>query len=86
VDRRPEPGSVWSRLRPAEQESILTEALRQPDLSTRELAFYISDHVGFAVSESTVYRILKRHGLHKERTSNAVRTRFENCLQVSSRR
>jgi putative transposase len=66
VDRRPEPGSVWNRLRPVEQESILVEALRQPDLSPRELAFYISDHVGFAVSESTVYRILKRHGLVRE--------------------
>jgi len=66
VDRRPEPGAVWNRLRPAEQESILTEALRQPDLSPRELAFYVSDHGGFAVSESTVYRILKRHGLVRE--------------------
>ena len=66
VDRHPEPGSVWNRLRPAEQESILVEALRQPDLSPRELAFYIQDHVGFAVSESTVYRILKRHGLVRE--------------------
>jgi ankyrin repeat protein len=27
VDRRPEPGSVWNRLRPAEQEMILAEAL-----------------------------------------------------------
>src|ERR1019366_9740023 len=66
VDRRPEPGAVWNRLRPAEQETILAEALRQPDLSPRELAFYVSDHAGFAVSESTVYRILKRHGLVRE--------------------
>jgi putative transposase len=66
VDRRPEPGSVWNRLRPAEQEAILVEALRQPDLSPRELACHISDHHGFAVSESTVYRILKRHGLVRE--------------------
>jgi len=66
VDRRPEPGSVWNRLRPSEQESILTEALRQPELSPRELAFHVSDHAGFAVSESTVYRILKRHGLIRE--------------------
>jgi putative transposase len=66
VDRHPKPGSVWNRLRPAEQESILMEALRHPDLSPRELAFYISDHVGFTVSESTVYRILKRHGLVRE--------------------
>jgi putative transposase len=66
VDRHPEPGSVWNRLRPAEQESIVAEALRQPDLSPRELACHISDHHGFAVSESTVYRILKRHGLVRE--------------------
>lgn len=66
VDRRPEPGPVWNRLRPSEQESILAEALRQPELSPRELAFYLSDHAGFAVSESTVYRILKRHGLIRE--------------------
>jgi len=66
VDRRPEPGSVWNRLRPSEQESILTEALRQPEWSPRELAFHVSDHAGFAVSESTVYRILKRHGLIRE--------------------
>lgn len=66
VDRRPDPGSVWNRLRPAEQETILAEALRQPDLSPRELAFYVSDHRGFVVSESTVYRILKRHGLVRE--------------------
>ena len=66
VDRRPEPGSVWNLLRPSEQESILTEALRQPEWSPRELAFHVSDHAGFAVSESTVYRILKRHGLIRE--------------------
>ena len=66
VDRRPEPGAVWNRLCPAEQEAILAEALRQPDLSSRELACHLSDHAGFALSESTVYRILKRHGLVRE--------------------
>ena len=66
LDRRPEPSSVWNRLRPAEQEAILAETLRQPDLSSRELAFHLSDHAGFAISESTVYRILKRHGLVRE--------------------
>jgi hypothetical protein len=44
VDRHPQPGAGWNRLRPAEQESILAEALRQPELSPRELAFYVSDH------------------------------------------
>jgi len=38
VDRKPEPGAVWNRLRPAEQTAVLDTALQQPDLSPRELA------------------------------------------------
>ncbi len=63
VDRRPQPGTVWNRLTPQEEERILAEALRQPDRSARELAYWLTDHAGFSVSESTVYRVLKRHGL-----------------------
>jgi len=63
VDRKPEPGTVWNRLRPAEKTTILETALQQPDLSPRELACYVTDHAGFTVSEATVYRVLKRYGL-----------------------
>ncbi len=66
VDRRPQPGTVWNRLTPQEEETILREALRQPELSCRELACWVTDHAGFSVSESTVYRLLKRHGLIHE--------------------
>ena len=62
-DQRPRPGTVWNRLRPAEEARIRAEALRQPDRSPRELACWLIDHAGVAVSESTVYRVLKRHGL-----------------------
>lgn len=65
VDRKPEPGAVWNRLRPEEQERIVQEALRQPELSPRELALYLSDHAGFSVSEASVYRVLRRHGLNR---------------------
>jgi putative transposase len=68
VDRKPEPGAVWNRLRPAEQTAILETALQQPDLSPRELAFQVTDHAGFTVSEATVYRVLKRHGLNRSIT------------------
>lgn len=63
VDRKPEPGAVWNRLRPEEKTAILQTALQQPDLSSRELACYVTDHAGFTVSEATVYRVLKRYGL-----------------------
>jgi len=65
VDRKPEPGAVWNRLRPEEQTVILETALQQPDLSPRELACHVTDHSGYTVSEATVYRVLKRHGLNR---------------------
>jgi len=46
----------------------LESALQQPDLSPRELAFHVTDHAAFAVSEATVYRVLKRHGLNRRIT------------------
>jgi len=66
IDRRPQPGTVWNRLTPQEEETILREALRQPELSSRELACWVTDHGGFSVSESSVYRLLKRQGLIHE--------------------
>ena len=57
VDRKPEPGAVWNRLRPEEQTVILETALQQPDLSPRELACHVTDHSGYTVSEATVYRV-----------------------------
>jgi transposase InsO family protein len=66
VDRRPQPGTVWNRLTPPEEETILREALRQPELSSRQLACWMTDPGGFSVSESSVYWLLKRHGLIRE--------------------
>ena len=66
VDRRPQPATIWNRLRPEEERIILQAALREPDHSPREIACWISDNGGFAISESSVYRVLKRHGLVRE--------------------
>lgn len=66
IDRRPQPGTIWNRLRPEETEGILVAARAEPDKSPREIACWLSDNAGFAVSESSVYRVLKRHGLVRE--------------------
>ena len=50
----------WNRLRPQEERSILEAARKMPELSSRQLAAWSTDNLGFAVSESTVYRILCR--------------------------
>jgi len=55
----------WNRLSPEEEDAILARARALPELSPREVALHIVDSEGFYVSESTVYRILKREGLIK---------------------
>ena len=59
-DRRP-----WNRLTLEEDGKMLVAAWEAPELSTQQLAAWITDHAGFAASESTVYRIFKREGLIK---------------------
>jgi transposase InsO family protein len=55
----------WNRIRPEEEDKILAEARDSPDLSCRQLACRLTDSASIYVSESTVYRLLKREGLIK---------------------
>jgi transposase InsO family protein len=55
----------WNRITPEEDGKILAVARESPELSSRQLSAWITDNAGFAVSESTVYRILRREGLVK---------------------
>lgn len=62
-DRQPRARHVWNRLLKREVRTVLRYAHRFPEASSRELACQITDDEKFSVSESTVYRILKRHDL-----------------------
>jgi putative transposase len=55
----------WNRVTPNEECRILAVAREFPELSSRQISAWITDNEGFAVSESTVYRILRREGLVK---------------------
>jgi len=62
----PKPRSrPWNRVTPNEELRILAVAREFPELSSRQISVWITDNEGFAVSESTVYRILRREGLVK---------------------
>lgn len=64
-DRPSGPRVPWNRIRPEEEEAILALARASPELSPRELALKLTDTQAFSVSESTVYRLLRRKGLVK---------------------
>ncbi len=55
----------WNQVTPNEERRIRAVAREFPELSSRQLSAWITDNEGFAVSESTVYRTLRREGLVK---------------------
>jgi len=62
-DRKGGSKRPWNHLTAEEEAVILAEAGEHPGLSPRQLAFHITDRQAFFVSESSVYRLLKREGL-----------------------
>ena len=55
----------WNRLSLQEESAVLAAARESPEWSCRQLATWITDHLGLSVGESTVYRLLKKEGLIK---------------------
>ncbi len=62
----------WNRITPEEEDKVLAVAREFPDLSSRQLSAWIIDNKGFAISESTVYRILRREGLVKRQETQLM--------------
>lgn len=63
VDRRPTMRQYWNRIPDVIRAQVVDIALEHPELSPRELACYIVDTQDYFISESSVYRILKRFDL-----------------------
>ncbi|WP_152460659.1 MULTISPECIES: IS3 family transposase [unclassified Ruegeria] len=62
-DRSPKPSRVWNRIPQPMREKIKDLALKESDLSPRELAVQFTDTEKYFVSEASVYRILKSYDL-----------------------
>ena len=62
-DHRAGPRRVWNRIPEAVRGEVLELALDRPELSPRELAVAFTDERALFISEASVYRLLKAHGL-----------------------
>ena len=62
-DRSPKPSRVWNRIPEDIRERVKDLALRESELSPRELAVQFTDTEKYFVSEASVYRILKSYDL-----------------------
>jgi putative transposase len=62
-DRTPAPRRVWNKIPAAVTQAVLELALKEPELSPRELAVSLVDQQRYFVSEASVYRLLKAHDL-----------------------
>ena len=63
ADHRSRPDRVWNRIPETIRAEIVELALRETELSPRELAVRFTDEKSYFVSEASVYRLLKAHDL-----------------------
>jgi len=61
--KKPDRKFFWNQIPVAERQQVVETALEKPEMSSRELACFITDNKGWFISESSVYRILKKQGL-----------------------
>jgi transposase-like protein len=57
------PHQFWNRIPETVQAQIIQLALANPEKSARQLAWQFTDQEGYFVSESSVFRLLKRFDL-----------------------
>ena len=62
-DQSPRPKHVWNRIPDNVRRKVVKLALKQTELSPRELAVTFTDTESYFISEASVYRLLKAHDL-----------------------
>lgn len=78
--KKPQQKQFWNRIPDAVNEQIVELALEHPEESPRQLAFRFIAEKGYYVSESSVYRLLKRYDLIQSPAFEVVtaKDKFEN--------
>lgn len=79
-DKKPRPWRVWNKIPQAQCRKFLDLALKEPELSPRELSVIFTENRGYFLSESSAYRLLKEHDLLPTPTWMLIKARdkFEN--------
>jgi len=62
-DQSPKPKHVWNRIPDEIRRKVVKLALKETELSPRELAVTFTDNKKYFISEASVYRVLKAHDL-----------------------
>lgn len=83
ADHKPNPRQFWNRIPDEVRDHVVQVALAHPDKSPRQLAWFITDTEEAFISESSVYRILKRFDLVTSPVFRVVSAsdRFKNPTQ-----
>ena len=63
ANKPPSVRRFWNKIPEEEKQGVVETALEHPEMSPRELAWYIIDTNGTFISESSVYRVLKSYDL-----------------------
>ena len=78
--KKPRQKQFWNRIPDTVNDQIVELALAYPEESPRQLAFRFIDEKGYFVSESSVYRLLKRYDLIQSPAFEVItaKDKFEN--------
>jgi len=63
ADQSPKPRHIWTRIPDEMKRKVVNLALKERELSPRELAVTFTDKESYFVSEASIYRTLKAHDL-----------------------
>lgn len=72
ANRGHQPKQFWNKIPQQVQDEVVELALEQPEKSPRELAVAFTDKQEYFISESSVYRILKRFDLIQSPVFNMI--------------